>query len=89
MALETPAQLFGRLKLGREEFCQRLLTSLLLGAPYPKWNTRSRRCPEGTAFLRQLHEQSFGSGWPGDDFWFVDEFELPALRLSRYEKPRY
>lgn len=36
MALETPAQLFGRLKLGREEFCQRLLTSLLLGAPYPK-----------------------------------------------------
>lgn len=78
MELETPAQLFARLKLGREEFCQRLLTTLLLGAPYPKWNTRSRTGSEGTAFLRDLHQLSFGTAWPGDDFWFVDEFELPA-----------
>jgi len=25
------------LKLGSEGFCQRLLTSLILGAPYPRW----------------------------------------------------
>lgn len=78
MEFETPAELLARLKLGREEFCQRLLTTLILGAPYPRWNTRSRACAEGTAFLRDLHDLSFGSRWPGDDFLFVDELELPA-----------
>lgn len=77
-ALETPASLFGRLRLGREEFCQRLLTSLILEGGYPRWNTRSRACDRGTAFLRDLYVLSFGGGWPGDDFWFIDEFELPA-----------
>ena len=75
---ETPAELFARLKLGREEFLQRLLTSLLLRAPYPKWNTRSKTSPEGIAFLRDLHAACFDVGWPSDDFTFVDEFELPA-----------
>ena len=78
MQFETPAELFARLNLGREEFCQRLLTTLILGAPYPKWNTHSPACPQGVAFLRDLHDLSFGSGWVGDDFVFVDEFELPA-----------
>ena len=78
MRFETPAELFARLNLGREEFCQRLLTTLILEAPYPKWNTRSTACPQGVAFLRDLHSRSFGSGWPGDEFVFVDEFELPA-----------
>ena len=77
-ALETPASLFGRLRLGREEFCQRLLTSLILEGPYPKWSTRSRASSRGTRFLRDVYDASFGAGWPGDDFWFVDEFELPA-----------
>lgn len=35
---EDPAALAGRLRLGREEFCQRLLTTLILGGTYPKWN---------------------------------------------------
>jgi|GEM_PF-2649174 len=78
MRFETPAELFRRLKLGREEFCQRLLTTLILGAPYPRWNTRSRTSPQGTAFLRDLWDLSFVTPWPGDDFWFVDEFELPG-----------
>ena len=78
MRFETPAELFRRLKLGREEFCQRLLTTLILGAPYPRWNTRSRTSLEGTAFLRDLWDLSFGTPWPGDDFWFVDEFDLPG-----------
>ncbi len=78
MQFETPAQLLARLKLGREEYCQRLLTTLLLHAPYPRWNTRSMLAPEGAAFLRDLHELSFGTGWPGGEPAFVDEFELPG-----------
>jgi hypothetical protein len=75
--LETPAQLSARLKLGREEFCQRLLTSLILDGPYPRWNTRSRPSTAGTEFLRRLHDLSVATAWPGDRFLFVDEFELP------------
>jgi hypothetical protein len=30
---ENPDALLKRLKLGREEFCQRLLTALILGGP--------------------------------------------------------
>jgi hypothetical protein len=78
MGLETPAALFARLRLGREEFCQRLLTTLLLDAAYPKWNTRSRPGARGVAFLRDLYERCFGEGWPGDDLWLIDEFELAA-----------
>ena len=77
MRFETPAELLARLQLGREEFCQRLLTTLLLHAPYPRWNTRSMLAPEGAAFLRDLYELSFGTGWPGGEPAFVDEFELP------------
>jgi len=77
MRFETPTELLARLKLGREEYCQRLLTTLLLHAPYPRWNTRSVLAPEGAAFLRDLHELSFGTGWPGGAPAFVDEFELP------------
>lgn len=80
MQFETPAELLARLKLSREELCQRLLTTLILCAPYPRWNTRSRACAEGTAFLRDLHELSFRSGWAGNEFEFVDEFDLPARR---------
>ena len=77
MRFETPAELLARLKPGREEYCQRLLTTLLLHAPYPRWNTRSMLAPEGAAFLRDLHELSFGTGWPGGQPAFIDEFELP------------
>jgi len=78
VAYETPAELLGRLRLGREEFCQRLLTCLIVGGPYPKWNARSKPSPQGLAFLRVVHERCFGGRWPGDDLDFVDEFELPA-----------
>lgn len=74
---ETPTELLGRLKLGREEYCQRLLTTLLLHAPYPRWNMRSALAPMGVAFLRDLYVRSFDSGWPGSVPVFVDEFELP------------
>src|SRR5262245_17362923 len=77
MEFETPSQLHARLKLGREEFCQRLLTSLILNGPYPRWNTRSTLSPRGRAFLRKLHEMSYADGWSDEGCVFVDEFELP------------
>lgn len=77
MEFETPQQLAGRLSLGREELCQRLLTSLILHAPYPRWNTRSSVSAPGLAFLERLWELSGFGVWPGGDVLFVDEFELP------------
>ncbi len=73
---ETLPELVGRLNLDRDEVLQRLLTTLILNAPYPRWNTRSKPSPNGLAFLRSLHDLSFGSGWDGDDLTFVDEFEF-------------
>jgi hypothetical protein len=74
---ETPAELLARLKLGREEYCQRLLTTLLLHAPYPRWNARSTLSPAGAAFLSDLYERSFSDVWPDAAPVFVDELELP------------
>jgi hypothetical protein len=76
MEFETPQQLAGRLNLGREELCQRLLTSLILHAPYPRWNTRSPVSEPGLAFLERLWDLSGFGAWPGDEVRFVDEFEL-------------
>lgn len=77
MELENPRDLLRRLKLGREEYCQRLLTMLIVDGPYPRWNSRSKPSSAGTKFLRALYEQSFRGSWPSDDPMFVDEFELP------------
>ena len=59
--MEDPHALLRRLRLGREEYCQRLLTMLVLDADYPRWNTRSAPSPTGLAFLRALDELSFGA----------------------------
>jgi len=74
---EDPAQLIKRLRLGREEFCQRLLTMLILAGPYPRWNTPSVVSPKGLIFLRLLDDLSFGSGSWSDSVEFVDEFDMP------------
>lgn len=77
MRYEDPLTLLARLKLGREEFCQRLLTMLILGGTYPRWNTRSTPTSAGDQFLRQLYQASFGDhGW-SSPIAFVDEFDLP------------
>lgn len=87
---ETPAALLGRLKLGREEALQRLLTCLIVHGPYPKWNSRNRPSPAGLAFLVALYERHFDGGWPGDDVIFVDEFEmLPEHDNERGGAPDY
>ena len=59
--------LLRRLKLGREEFCQRLLTMLVLEDDYPRWNTRSKPSPRGLRFLHALDELSFGVATVDDD----------------------
>ena len=75
-SFEHPATLLGRLRLGREEFCQRLLTTLIVGGTYPRWNSRSAPTPLGRSFLRRLDELSFGTAQSGDAEVFVDELEL-------------
>jgi hypothetical protein len=65
--------------LGREGWCQRLLTELILEGPYPPYNSRRRPAPRGLAFLGALDRLSFGSDdiSPGDPT-FVDEIDFPA-----------
>jgi hypothetical protein len=75
--IEDPVQLLRRLRLGREEYCQRLLTMLILAGPYPRWNSRSRPSEQGTRFLQALDVLSFADAvWDGRPL-FVDEFDLP------------
>jgi hypothetical protein len=77
MSLESPTELANRLRLGREEFLQRLLTGLMLGGPYPRWNTRSTVSEDGLRFLRSLWALSGFGAWPDEPPVFVDEYELP------------
>ena len=76
---EDPSLLLSRLKLGREEFCQRLLTTLIVGGTYPRWNSRSTPMPSGRRFLEELDRMSFGAATPLDEAVFVDELELAPL----------
>jgi hypothetical protein len=75
--IEDPVRLLGRLRLGREEYCQRLLTMLILAGPYPPWNTPSRPSPRGLRFLQALDRLSFGQAAWATAPQFVDEFDLP------------
>lgn len=74
--MEAPDALLGRLKLGREEYCQRLLTMLILGGRYPRWNTRNRPVEAGYRFLSLLDELSFGEALCTAPYDFVDELDL-------------
>ena len=75
-SMQHPDDLLAGLKLGREEYCQRLLTMLIVGGPYPKWNTRSAPSAAGRRFLTLLEELSFGQALSADEAEFVDEFDL-------------
>jgi hypothetical protein len=77
VALEEPVDLLRRLKLGREEYCQRLLTMLILDAPYPPWNTTSQPSDLGATFLERLDLRSFGDHSRRAATAFVDELDLP------------
>lgn len=75
--MEDPIALLRRLKLGREEYCQRLLTMLILGSGYPRWNTRLPPSPAGFRWLRDVDVLCFGESRLPASVDFVDEFELP------------
>lgn len=83
---ESPASLWSRLKLGREGFLQRLMTTLIMGGDAPRWNTQTRPCDQGMHFLRLLdglahgHEPLDDSSPPPDHF--VDEYLLPKVEES-------
>lgn len=77
MAIEDPQLLLGRLKLGREEYCQRLLTMLILDDAYPRWNTPRAASPDGLRFLQLLEVLSLGEAGSWTHPVFVDELDLP------------
>jgi hypothetical protein len=65
--------------LGREGWCQRLLTELILDGQYPPYNTRRTPSSLGQRFLAELDSVCFGSdGISGRDVVFVDEIDFPA-----------
>ena len=74
MAWEDPETLL-KMKLGREEYVQRMLTSLILGSSYPQWNTRNSPSATGESFLQALHSLTYGNNLSGP-LEFIDEFEL-------------
>ena len=83
---ESPQELWRRLKLGREEFLQRLLTTLIVGGDPPPWNAPRPPSEQGGRFLRQLDGLAHGdeSSGPGlaDPDTFVDEYMLPKVDES-------
>jgi hypothetical protein len=75
--LDDPDLLWHSTDLGREEYVQRLLATLVLGAPATGWNVPRRPSERGAGFLRRLHASRF-SDTPSQAPVFIDEFELPA-----------
>lgn len=80
---ESPPELWRRLKLGREEFLQRMITTLIVGGDPPRWNEARTPSEQGVRFLHLLdalahgHEPKMPAG-PDPDA-FVDEYLLPKL----------
>lgn len=80
---ESPTALWGRLKLGREEYLQRLLTTLILDGDAPPWNTPRSPGTSGRRFLELLDEAVHGPQVRGGSSMspevFIDEYLLPKL----------
>ena len=80
---ESPESLWRRLKLGREEFLQRLITTLIVGGDPPRWNTPSAPDEQGRRFLRLLDDLAYGDGshraGAVEADAFVDEYLLPKV----------
>ncbi len=72
-----PDLLWHGTRLGREEYMQRLLATLILGEEARGWNVRRKPSDRGADFLQCLHRSSH-AGTPAEPPIFVDEFELPA-----------
>ncbi|MFC7726029.1 hypothetical protein ACFQW6_12995 [Nocardioides sp. GCM10028917] len=80
---ESPTALWARLKLGREEYLQRLLTTLILDGDAPPWNTPRSPGAAGRRFLELLDEAVHGphvrDGSSMSPEVFIDEYLLPKL----------
>jgi hypothetical protein len=78
---ESPEELWRRLALGREEYLQRILTTLIVGGEPPGWNTPTSVSGPGRTFLRLLDELAHDPDHPAPDAFesFVDEYLLPKL----------
>jgi hypothetical protein len=80
---ESPESLWRRLKLGREEFLQRLITTLIVGGDAPRWNTPRTPDEQGRRFLQLLDDLAYGDAThldkPAEVEAFVDEYLLPKL----------
>jgi hypothetical protein len=83
---ESPKALWRRLKLGREEYLQRLVTTLILDGDVPPWNTPRSPGEAGRRFLGLLDEVAHGrqdqARFAVAPDWFVDEYLLPKLDES-------
>lgn len=76
MNWEDPEQAMKQ-KHSREEYCQRLLTSLILAAPDPGWNKHREPSDAGHGFLMRLYEKTTGDTLEGFPV-LVNEFALPG-----------
>jgi len=80
---ESPTALWGRLKLGREEYLQRLLSTLILDGHAPLWNTPRSPGAAGRRFFQLLDEAVHGphvrAGSSLSVGVFIDEYLLPKL----------
>lgn len=83
---EDPTALWRRLKLGREEYLQRLVTTLILDGTAPPWNSPRPPGELGRTFLGLLddlaHRDSIAVGTREPATQFVDEYLLPRLDES-------
>jgi hypothetical protein len=83
---ESPRELWSRLKLGREEFLQRILTTLIVGGDPPPWNVARMPSEQGLRFLYLLDASAHGEAMNetalADPNAFVDEYLLPKVEES-------
>lgn len=67
------------MKLGREEYLQRLVTTLIVGGEPRPWNTPMPPSEEGRRFLQLLDNLAHGEAAGERPAAFVDEYLLPKL----------
>jgi hypothetical protein len=76
--VDDPRSLLASPAIGRTEYLQRLLASLLIGGPYPAWNSHLPPSEDGVRFLAELDRSAFdGRGWTEPPLAVVSMLDLP------------
>ena len=80
MPWEDPDKLLVSRNPSREEYCQRLLTSLIFGNldEYPKWGVAHNVGKKGGKFLKELHTLCFRRDLDGP-IEFAEELKLDPI----------